>query len=203
MENGSLDYWLHEKMDGASLLQWKTRLRIARGSARGLEHLHRVCQPNIIHRDVKSSNILLDERFEAHLADFGLSRLMRPYDTHVTTELVGTLGYIPPEYSQTLMATLKGDVFSFGVVVLELLTGRRPVDVCKGRGCRNLVSWVIQMKTEGKEEKVFDDVIWRKEHEKEMMMVLDVACRCVCSDPKQRPSIDQVVLWLDRVGSDF
>ncbi|KAL0916886.1 hypothetical protein M5K25_014437 [Dendrobium thyrsiflorum] len=200
MENGSLDYWLHERMDGGSLLQWETRLKIAQGSARGLEYLHKVCDPNIIHRDVKSSNILLDERFEAHLADFGLSRLIRPYDTHVTTEFVGTLGYIPPEYSQTLIATLKGDVFSFGVVILELLTGRRPVDVCKGKGCRNLVSWVIQMKLEGKEEMIFDEVIWKKEDEVELMMVLDVACRCICADPKQRPSIDQVVLLLDGVG---
>ncbi|XP_020578427.1 phytosulfokine receptor 2 [Phalaenopsis equestris] len=202
MENGSLDYWLHERMDGGCLLSWKTRLKIAQGSARGLQYLHKVCQPNIIHRDVKSSNILLDERFEAHLADFGLSRLIRPHDTHVTTELVGTLGYIPPEYSQTLIATPKGDVFSFGVVIMELLTGRRPVDVCKGKGCRNLVSWVFQMRGEGKVEMVFDETMWRKEDEDELMRVLHIAFSCVSADPKQRPSIDEVVLLLDRVGSD-
>ncbi|ONK74924.1 uncharacterized protein A4U43_C03F11510 [Asparagus officinalis] len=202
MENGSLDYWLHEKSDGGSLLKWDSRLKIAQGSARGLAYLHKVCEPNIIHRDVKSSNILLDEKFEAHLADFGLARLIRPYDTHVTTDLVGTLGYIPPEYSQTLTATLRGDVFSFGVVLLELLTGRRPVDVCKGRGCRDLVSWVLQMKAEGKEEQVFDAVIWSKAKERELMVVLETACRCIVSDPRHRPTIDQVVIWLDGVGVD-
>ncbi|XP_072986965.1 uncharacterized protein [Typha latifolia] len=202
MENGSLDYWLHERVDGGSLVRWESRLRIAQGSARGLAYLHKVCEPNIIHRDVKSSNILLDERFEAHLADFGLSRLIHPYDTHVTTDLVGTLGYIPPEYSQSLTATTKGDVFSFGVVLLELLTGRRPVDVCKAKGCRDLVSWVIQMKSEKKEEQIFDTIIWNKVYEKQLLMVLETACKCISPDPRHRPSIEQVVSWLDAVGSD-
>ncbi|XP_058093206.1 phytosulfokine receptor 2 [Magnolia sinica] len=202
MENGSLDYWLHERVDGGSLLRWDVRLKIAQGAARGLAYLHRVCKPNIVHRDVKSSNILLDEWFEAHLADFGLSRLLCPYDTHVTTDLVGTLGYIPPEYSQTLMATFKGDVYSFGVVLLELLTGRRPVDVCKAKGCRDLVSWVLQKKSEKIEEQIFDPLIWNKIWEKQLLEVLETACKCISQDPRNRPSIEQVALWLDRVGAD-
>ncbi|XP_006849388.2 phytosulfokine receptor 2 [Amborella trichopoda] len=200
MENGSLDYWLHERLDEGLMLDWGTRLKIAQGSARGLAYLHRVCDPNIVHRDVKSSNILLNDKFEAHLADFGLSRLLRPYDTHVTTDLVGTLGYIPPEYGQTLTATFKGDVYSFGVVLLELLTGKRPVDVCKSKGCRDLVSWVVQMKREKKEEEIFVPFLWSKEHEKQLLQVLEIACKCIDQDPKQRPSIGQVVLWLDSVG---
>ncbi|KAG9445985.1 hypothetical protein H6P81_012113 [Aristolochia fimbriata] len=202
MENGSLDYWLHERVDAGSLLTWEVRLQIARGAARGLAYLHRVCMPNIVHRDVKSSNILLDEKFEAHLADFGLSRLIQPYDTHVTTDLVGTLGYIPPEYSQTLTATFKGDVYSFGVVLLELLTGRRPVDVCKAKGCRDLVSWVLQMKTEKKEEQIFDPSIYSKAHEKQLLGVLQTACKSISQDPRRRPSIEEVVSWLDCIGSN-
>jgi len=200
MENSSLDYWLHERADGGYMLKWESRLKIAQGSARGLAYLHKDCEPNIIHRDVKSSNILLNEDFEAHLADFGLARLIQPYDTHVTTDLVGTLGYIPPEYSQSLIATPKGDVYSFGVVLLELLTGRRPVDVSKIKGSRDLVSWALQMKFENKEEQIFDRLIWSKDHEKQLLSVLDTACRCINSDPRQRPSIEQVVVWLDNAS---
>ncbi|XP_057454974.1 tyrosine-sulfated glycopeptide receptor 1-like [Lotus japonicus] len=201
MENGSLDYWLHEKADGASPLDWPTRLKIARGASCGLAYLHQICEPHIVHRDIKSSNILLNEKFEARVADFGLSRLILPYQTHVTTELVGTLGYIPPEYGQAWVATLRGDVYSFGVVLLELLTGRRPVDVSKPKMTRELVGWVQQMRCEGKQDQVFDSFIRGKGFEGEMLQVLDVACMCVNQNPVKRPSIREVVEWLKNVGS--
>ncbi|KAF5750033.1 phytosulfokine receptor precursor family protein [Tripterygium wilfordii] len=199
MENSSLDYWLHEKLDGPSSLDWDTRLRIAQGAARGLAYLHQSCEPHILHRDIKSSNILLDENFDAHLADFGLARLILPYDTHVTTDLVGTLGYIPPEYGQASVATYKGDVYSFGVVLLELLTGKRPMDMCKPRGSRDLISWAIQMKKDHRENEVFDPFIYGKQHEKEMILVLEIACLCLSESPKGRPSTQQVVSWLDSI----
>ncbi|KAK4781446.1 hypothetical protein SAY86_015548 [Trapa natans] len=201
MENGSLDYWLHESEEGSKFLSWDARLKIAHGAALGLAYLHRACEPSIVHRDIKSSNILLDEKFEAHLADFGLSRFLRPYDTHVTTDLVGTLGYIPPEYSQTLTATFKGDVYSFGVVLLELLTGKRPVEVRKGKNCRDLVSWVFQMILEKKEAEVIDPSIWDSEdHKKQVMKVLSIACDCTDPNPRTRPVIEQVVSRLEAVG---
>lgn len=200
MENGSLDYWLHENPNGGAALDWPTRLRIAKGSARGLAYLHQSCQPHILHRDIKSSNILLDGAFEAHLADFGLARLVLPYDTHVTTDLVGTLGYIPPEYGQSSVATFKGDVYSFGVVLLELLTGRRPVDMCKPKGCRDLVSWVIQMRKEKREAEVFDPFIYDKKRERQLSRVLEIACLCISESPKQRPLTEQIVPWLDSIG---
>lgn len=199
MENSSLDYWLHEKPEGASSLDWDTRLQIAQGAAHGLAYLHQSCDPHILHRDIKSSNILLDENFEAHLADFGLARLIRPYDTHVTTDLVGTLGYIPPEYGQAPVATYKGDVYSFGVVLLELLTGKRPMDVCKPRGCRDLISWVMQMRRDKRESEVFDPFIYDKENESEMRRVFEIACLCLSESPKVRPSTQQLVTWLDDI----
>ncbi|XP_020581339.1 phytosulfokine receptor 1 [Phalaenopsis equestris] len=201
MENGSLDYWLHERTDGASMLCWFRRLKIAQGAARGMAYLHQSCQPNIIHRDIKSSNILLDEHFEAHLADFGLARLILPYDTHVTTDLVGTLGYIPPEYGQASIATFKGDIYSFGVVLLELLTGRRPVDITKPKGSRELVLWVLKMK-ERKETELFDPIIYRKELEKQLLRALEIACLCVNESPKLRPSTQQLVSWIDSIDRE-
>uniref|UniRef100_A0A2N9J0N5 non-specific serine/threonine protein kinase n=1 Tax=Fagus sylvatica TaxID=28930 RepID=A0A2N9J0N5_FAGSY len=199
MENSSLDYWLHEKVDGPSSLDWDTRLQIAQGAARGLAYLHQSCEPHILHRDIKSSNILLDENFEAHLADFGLARLILPYDTHVTTDLVGTLGYIPPEYGQASVATYKGDVYSFGVVLLELLTGKRPMDMCKPKGSRDLISWVFQMKKENRQCEVFDPFIYDKQIDKEMLRMLEIACLCLSEYPKVRPSTQQLVSWLDNI----
>ncbi|KAJ8447554.1 hypothetical protein Cgig2_031167 [Carnegiea gigantea] len=193
MENGNLDYWLHENPDGPPLLDWPMRLNIALGAGSGLAYMHQICQPQIVHRDIKSSNILLDEDFKAYVADFGLSRLILPYRTHVTTELVGTLGYIPPEYGQAWVATLRGDVYSFGVVMLELLTGKRPVEVCKPKTSKELVVWVQQLKSEGKHEEIFDPVLREKGHEEEMLQVLEVACKCVNHNPLKRPTIKEVV----------
>ncbi|KAJ9147895.1 hypothetical protein P3X46_030009 [Hevea brasiliensis] len=201
MENGSLDYWLHEKADGAAQLDWPTRLKIARGTSCGLSYMHQICEPHIVHRDIKSSNILLDEKFEAHVADFGLSRLILPYHTHVTTELVGTLGYIPPEYGQAWIATLRGDMYSFGVVMLELLTGKRPVEVFKPKMSRELVGWVHQMRSDGKQDQIFDPLLRGKGFDDEMLQVLDVACMCVNQNPFKRPTINEVVEWLKNVGS--
>ncbi|KAK3154679.1 hypothetical protein QOZ80_2BG0193800 [Eleusine coracana subsp. coracana] len=200
MENGSLDYWLHEKPDGPSKLIWQKRLQIAKGAVRGLAYLHLSCQPHILHRDIKSSNILLDQNFEAHLADFGLARLICPYATHVTTDLVGTLGYIPPEYGQSSVATFKGDVYSFGIVLLELLTGKRPVDMCKPKGARELVSWVIHMKEDNRQVNVLDRAMYDKKFKTQMMQMIEIACLCVSDSPKLRPLTHQLVQWLDDIG---
>ncbi|KAG6531675.1 hypothetical protein ZIOFF_005492 [Zingiber officinale] len=202
MENGSLDFWLHEKIEGGSMLDWERRLQIARGAAKGLSYLHQSCDPHILHRDIKSSNILLDEDFEAHLADFGLARLILPHQTHVTTDLVGTLGYIPPEYAQSPVATFKGDVYSFGVVLLELLTGRRPVDMCKPFRSRDMVPWVLQMKKDKREAEVFDPCLHFRDDKVHMLRMLEIACLCVSESPKLRPLTHELVAWLEDIGAN-
>uniref|UniRef100_A0A1J3K8V9 non-specific serine/threonine protein kinase n=1 Tax=Noccaea caerulescens TaxID=107243 RepID=A0A1J3K8V9_NOCCA len=202
MENGSLDYWLHENPEGPAQLDWPKRLHIIRGASFGLAYMHQVCEPHIVHRDIKSSNILLDGNFKAYLADFGLSRLILPYRTHVTTELVGTLGYIPPEYGQAWVATLRGDVYSFGVVMLELLTGKRPMEVFRPKMSRELVAWVHQMRKEDKPEEVFDSLLRESGYQGEMLRVLDIACMCVNQNPMKRPNIQQVVDWLKDIDAE-
>lgn len=108
-------------------LDWDTRLRIAVGAAQGLAYLHHDCNPRIIHRDIKSSNILLDENFEAHLSDFGIAKCISSTKTHASTYVMGTIGYIDPEYARTSRLNEKSDVYSFGIVLLEILTGRKAV----------------------------------------------------------------------------
>ncbi|CAM0946833.1 unnamed protein product [Alopecurus aequalis] len=202
MENGSLDDWLHNRDDDAiSFLDWPMRLKIAQGASQGLSYIHNVCNPHIVHRDIKSSNILLDKEFKAYLADFGLSRLIFPNNTHVTTELVGTLGYIPPEYGQEWVATLRGDMYSFGVVLLELVSGRRPVEICPKS--KELVQWVQEMRSKGKQIKVLDPTLRGTGYEEQMLKVLEAACQCVNRNPGMRPTIQEVVSFLNSVSANL
>ncbi|CAH9090836.1 unnamed protein product [Cuscuta epithymum] len=128
MVNGSLWDLLHAGPSKKVKLDWDTRLKIAVGAAQGLAYLHHDCNPIIIHRDVKSSNILLDEDFVARLSDFGIAKCMSSTKGHTSTYVLGTIGYIDPEYARTSRLTEKSDVYSFGIVLLELLTGKKPVD---------------------------------------------------------------------------
>ncbi|CAO2816623.1 unnamed protein product [Amaranthus hypochondriacus] len=128
MENGSLWDLLHGGQAKKKKLDWDTRLRIALGAAQGLAYLHHDCSPRIIHRDVKSSNILLDHDFEPHLTDFGIAKSVCASKSHTSTYVMGTIGYIDPEYARTSRLTEKSDVYSYGIVLLELLTGKKAVD---------------------------------------------------------------------------
>ncbi|GJN00637.1 hypothetical protein PR202_ga17833 [Eleusine coracana subsp. coracana] len=128
MENGSLWDVLHEGPSKKKKLDWETRLRIALGAAQGLAYLHHDCSPRIIHRDVKSKNMLLDKDYEAHLTDFGIAKSLCVSKTHTSTYVMGTIGYIDPEYARTSRLNEKSDVYSYGIVLLELLTGKKPVD---------------------------------------------------------------------------
>ncbi|CAN6478237.1 unnamed protein product [Victoria cruziana] len=131
MANGSVASCLRERPPSHPPLDWPTRRRIALGASRGLSYLHDHCDPKIIHRDVKAANILLDEVFEAVVGDFGLAKLMDYKDTHVTTAVRGTIGHIAPEYLSTGKSSEKTDVFGYGIMLLELITGQRAFDLAR------------------------------------------------------------------------
>ncbi|KAI3928777.1 hypothetical protein MKW98_024378 [Papaver atlanticum] len=138
--NNTLEFHLHGK--GRPTMDWSTRLKIALGSAKGLAYLHEDCHPKIIHRDIKAANILIDFKFEAQVADFGLAKIASDTNTHVSTRVMGTFGYLAPEYASSGKLSDKSDVFSFGVMLLELITGRRPVDSNQSYMDDSLVDWV-------------------------------------------------------------
>ncbi len=117
-----------ELKTGESVLNWPTRKRVALGTARGLEYLHEHCNPKIIHRDVKAANVLLDEDFEAVVGDFGLAKLVDVRKTNVTTQVRGTMGHIAPEYLSTGKSSERTDVFGYGIMLLEIVTGQRAID---------------------------------------------------------------------------
>lgn len=124
-------------------LDWNTRMKIARGAARGLEYLHEQADPPVIYRDFKASNILLDENFNPKLSDFGLAKLGPIGDeSFVSTRVMGTYGYCAPEYASSGRLSAKSDVYSFGVVLLEIITGRRVIDISRPNGEQNLITWV-------------------------------------------------------------
>ncbi|KAI3459952.1 hypothetical protein Pfo_016615 [Paulownia fortunei] len=142
MPMGSLENHLFDIEPDQKPLSWSTRLKIAVGAARGLEYLHSKANPPVIYRDLKSSNILLDNDFNVKLSDFGLAKLGPVGDnTHVSTRVMGTYGYCAPEYAMSGKLTLKSDIYSFGVVLLELISGRKAIDFTRKVGEQNLVVW--------------------------------------------------------------
>ncbi|KAG6523609.1 hypothetical protein ZIOFF_013474 [Zingiber officinale] len=143
MPLGSLEDHLHDLSPDKKWLDWNTRMKIAAGAAKGLEYLHDKANPPVIYRDFKCPNILLDEGYHPKLSDFGFAKL-GPVgdDTHVSTRVMGTYGYCAPEYAMTGQLTLKSDIYSFGVVLLELITGRKAIDNSRTAAEHNLVAWV-------------------------------------------------------------
>ncbi|KAF6170027.1 hypothetical protein GIB67_042832 [Kingdonia uniflora] len=201
MENGSLDVWLRNRADAVEALDWPTRFKICLGSARGISFLHHGFVPHIIHRDIKSSNILLDSKFKPLVSDFGLARIISACESHVSTILAGTFGYIPPEYGQSMVATTKGDVYSFGVVMLEMLTGRAPTGQADIEG-GNLVGWVRWMMDLGMEDGILDPyVLGMGQWKDQMSSVLAVARACTLDEPWKRPTMLEVNYSdVERVG---
>jgi serine/threonine protein kinase len=202
MPGGSLRDHLYGPSAEHSELNWKRRLKIALDAAQGLEYLHVGSNPKIIHRDIKTANILLDSNMNGKLADFGLSRMTIDEEaTHVTTAVKGTAGYLDPEYFITQMLTEKSDVYSFGVVLLEIICGRPPIDVKLPVDDVNIIRWVTPYIMEkddnaGKITEIIDKRLAGSYNMKSITSVIMVAMRCVQSEPSSRPSVSEVVAVL-------
>ncbi|KAM1212899.1 hypothetical protein ACFX1X_004464 [Malus domestica] len=195
MPNGSLGEVLHGKRGG--YLTWETRLNIAIEAAKGLCYLHHDCSPLILHRDVKSNNILLNSEFEAHVADFGLAKFLQDTGTsECMSAVAGSYGYIAPEYAYTLKVDEKSDVYSFGVVLLELITGRRPVGGFGEEGM-DIVQWT-KIQTNSQKEGVIKILDKRLDTVPmdEVMQVFFVAVLCVQEHSVERPTMREVVQML-------
>ncbi|KAK3159662.1 hypothetical protein QOZ80_1BG0049520 [Eleusine coracana subsp. coracana] len=197
--NNTLEFHLHGR--GRPTMDWPTRLKIALGSAKGLAYLHEDCYPKIIHRDIKAANILLDLRFEAKVADFGLAKLTSDNNTHVSTRVMGTFGYLAPEYASSGKLTEKSDVFSFGVMLLELITGRRPVSSRQSHMDDSLVDWARPLMTKAFEDGNHDDLVdprlGNEYNNNEMERMIACAAACVRYSARRRPRMSQVVRALE------
>ncbi|XVF62644.1 hypothetical protein PTKIN_Ptkin09bG0024900 [Pterospermum kingtungense] len=198
MPLGSLEDHLHDLPPDKEPLDWNTRMKIAAGAAKGLEYLHDKANPPVIYRDLKSSNILLDEGFHPKLSDFGLAKLGPVGDkTHVSTRVMGTYGYCAPEYAMTGQLTLKSDVYSFGVVFLELITGRKAIDNMRAPGEHNLVAWARPLfKDRRKFPKMADPLLQGRYPMRGLYQALAVAAMCLQEQAATRPLIGDVVTAL-------
>ncbi|OVA18688.1 Protein kinase domain [Macleaya cordata] len=197
--NNTLEYHLHGK--GRPTMDWSKRLTIALGSAKGLAYLHEDCHPRIIHRDIKAANILLDDNFEAMVADFGLAKLSSDNYTHVSTRVMGTFGYLAPEYASSGKLTEKSDVFSYGIMLLELITGRRPVDTTNTYMEDSLVDWARPILTnalaDGNYEELVDPRLENNYNPSEMARMVACAAATIRHSARRRPKMSQIVRALE------
>ncbi|CAN1820546.1 Lectin-domain containing receptor kinase VI.4 [Linum perenne] len=193
--NGSLDFFLYRRPNGV-VLTWEQRFKIVKGIAAGLLYLHEEWEQVVIHRDVKSSNVLIDGEMNGRLGDFGLARLYNHGTASYTTNVVGTVGYIAPEMARTGKASTRTDVFAFGVLLLEIVTGKRPID--DEEDCFILVDWVMEMLRIGDILEVVDQRLGSGGYAaEEVKMVLGLGL--VCAHPKQecRPTMREAVKYMN------
>ncbi|KAJ8900477.1 hypothetical protein K2173_025254 [Erythroxylum novogranatense] len=197
IDNGNLEQWLHGDVGEISPLKWDIRMNIILGTAKGLAYLHEGLEPKVVHRDVKASNILLDRHWNPKISDFGLAKLLCSERSHVTTRVMGTFGYVAPEYAYTGMLNEKSDVYSFGILVMEAITGRSPVDYNRPKAEVNMVDWLKSMVSNRKSEEVIDPKLPEMPASKALKRILLVALRCIDPDASKRPKMWQVIHMLE------
>ncbi|KAF8036352.1 hypothetical protein BT93_C2154 [Corymbia citriodora subsp. variegata] len=202
--NGSVESHLHGVDKEAAPLDWGARMKIALGAARGLAYLHEDSSPRVIHRDFKASNILLEHDFTPKVSDFGLARTaLDEENRHISTRVMGTFGYVAPEYAMTGHLLVKSDVYSYGVVLLELLTGKKPVDMSQPPGQENLVAWARPLLTsrEGLEA-ILDPCLGPNVPFDSVAKVAAIASMCVQPEVSHRPFMGEVVQALKLVCNE-
>ncbi|KAI4350425.1 hypothetical protein L6164_004882 [Bauhinia variegata] len=201
LSGGNLEAFIHDRL--GEKMQWPIILKIAIDIAEALAYLHYTCVPRIVHRDIKPSNILLDEDLNAYLSDFGLARLLEVSETHATTDVAGTFGYVAPEYATTCRVSNKADVYSFGVVLLELMSGRKSLDPSfseYGNGF-NIVPWAKLLMAEGRSSGLFSPALWEAGPRGKLLGLLRLALTCTAETLSIRPSMKQVLEKLKQLKS--
>ncbi|XP_022998036.1 LRR receptor-like serine/threonine-protein kinase RPK2 [Cucurbita maxima] len=199
LPGGNLEKFIQERSTRA--VDWRILHKIALDIARALAYLHDQCVPRVLHRDVKPSNILLDDDFNAYLSDFGLARLLGTSETHATTGVAGTFGYVAPEYAMTCRVSDKADVYSYGVVLLELLSDKKALDPSfssYGNGF-NIVAWACMLLPQGRAKEFFTSGLWEGGPHDDLVDVLHLAVVCTVDSLSTRPTMKQVVRRLKQL----
>ncbi|XP_052178533.1 G-type lectin S-receptor-like serine/threonine-protein kinase SD2-5 [Diospyros lotus] len=197
MANGSLDKWIFRKNRDSFMLDWKTRFNIALGTAKGLAYLHEDCDAKIVHCDIKPENVLLDDNYLAKVSDFGLAKLMTREQSHVFTTLRGTRGYLAPEWITNYAISEKSDVYSYGMVLLEIIAGRKSYDPAETSEKCHFPSYAFKMMEEGKLRSILDSELAIDEEDERLAIAIKVALWCIQDDMHLRPSMAKVVQMLE------
>ncbi|KAK3043730.1 hypothetical protein RJ639_001926 [Escallonia herrerae] len=197
MANGSLDKWIFRKNKDGFMLDWDTRYNIAVGTAKGLAYLHEDCDVKIVHCDIKPENVLLDDNYLAKVSDFGLAKLMTREQSQVVTTLRGTRGYLAPEWITNYAISEKSDVYSYGMVLLEIIGGRKSYDVSENSEKSHFPSYAFRMLEEGKLKDILDSKLKIDEQDKRVPIAIKVALWCIQDDMYLRPPMTKVVQMLE------
>ncbi|KAG8362857.1 hypothetical protein BUALT_BualtUnG0030400 [Buddleja alternifolia] len=196
--NGTLSQHLHDP-DEEFPLSWDMRVRIATEIAGALAYLHSATSTPIYHRDIKSTNILLDDKYKAKISDFGTSKSIAIDQTHLTTRVLGTFGYLDPEYFRSSQFTEKSDVYSFGVVMVELLTGEKAVTSVRAETCRSLAMHFLDSMEENNLFDILDDKVLKEGRKEEIVAIAELARRCLHLNGKRRPTMREVAVELEGI----
>ncbi|KAK3040138.1 hypothetical protein RJ639_027864, partial [Escallonia herrerae] len=196
MPNHSLITHLHGQLAADCLLDWPRRMSIVIGSADGLAYLHHEANPHIIHRDIKASNVLLDSEFQAKVADFGFAKLIPDGVTHMTTRVKGTLGYLAPEYAMWGKVSESCDVYSFGILLLEIVSAKKPIEKLPGGVKRDIVQWATPYVQKGIFDHIADPRLKGKYDRAQLQTAIMIAMKCTDGNPENRPSMLEVLEWL-------